>query len=345
MGIKLWAGGRAENNVVWGQGLNAVVAGIHSGTYEVVNNVVAYNSYDPAYAARSYSFVAGVEQPPVAMTVRLINNIFAFNTGPQLGDPAGIYLGSAVQLTEHHNLYWSRQDGEIEAAFVSGRDPTFSRAEITGGAWSASTGQGQGDLAADPLFVAGWPNVDLLPRAASPAIDTGTSQECPATDQRGAGRPVDGNGDGSAICDVGAFEVGGQPGVGTPTPTASPTSTSTPTPTATSVACSPRPSVGVLTVRDGPGRLRVQVAARSNASAPNNRLVRLRFGRADNGLIDVAGRADVAGSFTLELPDRPDGIIFHVRRVTTGAATTVHFTVVDECGDWPSFVGGGPTAF
>ncbi len=40
----------------------------------------------------------------------------------------------------------------------------------------------------------------------SPAIDAGTNTGCPATDQRGLWRPFDGNGDGSAICDIGAYE-------------------------------------------------------------------------------------------------------------------------------------------
>jgi len=61
--------------------------------------------------------------------------------------------------------------------------------------------------------------------ASSPAIDAGDNVGCPATDQRGTARPVDGNGDGAPICDIGAYEADSV----TLTPT--PTSTSTPTPT------------------------------------------------------------------------------------------------------------------
>ncbi|MCP3973806.1 MAG: hypothetical protein GY720_04870 [bacterium] len=49
----------------------------------------------------------------------------------------------------------------------------------------------------------------LLP--GSPAIDTAINGRCPATDQRGIGRPVDGDGDGVATCDVGAFELHPKP--------------------------------------------------------------------------------------------------------------------------------------
>jgi hypothetical protein len=44
--------------------------------------------------------------------------------------------------------------------------------------------------------------------AESPAIDAGDNNACPQTDQRGAPRPVDGDGDSQAVCDIGAYEYG-----------------------------------------------------------------------------------------------------------------------------------------
>ena len=45
----------------------------------------------------------------------------------------------------------------------------------------------------------------------SPAIDAGNNTQCPATDQRDVPRPIDGDGDGKAICDVGSYEYSGLP--------------------------------------------------------------------------------------------------------------------------------------
>ena len=46
-----------------------------------------------------------------------------------------------------------------------------------------------------------------LPLAGSPAIDLGDSTSCPVSDQRGVGRPQDGDTNGSFICDIGAVEI------------------------------------------------------------------------------------------------------------------------------------------
>jgi hypothetical protein len=202
-GIKLWAGGRMENNVVWGQGVAPVALGMHPGTYEVVNNTIAYNMYSPDYSERDYAFVAAYPNPDTgssaAIHLTLVNNIFAFNTSTQISDgPTGIYLGEGVQLAEHHNLYWSREDGEIEAEFVTGHDPLFSRADISDRTWTTITGQGQGDATADPLFVSGWSEVDLHTQTGSPAVDAGSPDGAPSDDAEGRPR--------SGTPDIGAYD-------------------------------------------------------------------------------------------------------------------------------------------
>jgi hypothetical protein len=62
----------------------------------------------------------------------------------------------------------------------------------------------------------------------SPAVEGGSG--CLATDQRGVARPIDGDSDGTATCDIGAFEAA----EGTsPTPDPGPTPDPSPTPSAT----------------------------------------------------------------------------------------------------------------
>ena len=59
-----------------------------------------------------------------------------------------------------------------------------------------------------PLAHYGGPTQTLALLPGSPAIDAGQNSTCASIDQRGQGRPYDGDQNGSAICDMGAFEVG-----------------------------------------------------------------------------------------------------------------------------------------
>jgi hypothetical protein len=57
-----------------------------------------------------------------------------------------------------------------------------------------------------PLDMAGGATPTMALQVGSPAIDAGGIAGCLATDQRGVGRPIDGDDDGTATCDIGAFE-------------------------------------------------------------------------------------------------------------------------------------------
>jgi CSLREA domain-containing protein len=67
---------------------------------------------------------------------------------------------------------------------------------------------GVADPLLDPLGDYGGPTDTRRPQPGSPAIDSGADGSCPATDQRLASRPRDGDGDQLARCDIGAHEAG-----------------------------------------------------------------------------------------------------------------------------------------
>lgn len=203
-GIKLWAGGRIENNVIWGQGNAAVFVGAFPGDYQLFHNTIAYNMWDAAFSIRNYSFVAAYPNDDTgisaAINLSMVNNIFAFNGSDNVGGPTGIYLGSGVNLEEaSHNLYFSRDDGEIQAEFVSGNS-WFSKEDIQNGLWQSASGQGINVVTDNPLFVSGWPEVDLHLTDTSPAKDSGKALPGVPLDLDGNPRSW------GAASDIGAFE-------------------------------------------------------------------------------------------------------------------------------------------
>lgn len=115
-------------------------------------------------------------------------------------------------------------------------------------------------LAADPHLASladnGGVTLTHMPLPGSPAIDAGDPAGCRdaqgvaiTADQRGVSRPLDGDGDGASVCDLGAVEAppGARPtATATATPTATPIGAATPTPTqpgeAPTVTPSPPPT-------------------------------------------------------------------------------------------------------
>jgi hypothetical protein len=112
---------------------------------------------------------------------------------------------------------------------------------------------------------------------------------------------------------------------------------------AASISCSPRPEIAIAAAPSSPGRLSVTIHVAGNGGA--NSLHSLRFGRATNAVLDAGNQVGSRGNFTYTLDPGTTDIAFAVRRVTAGQPVTVPLTMTDACGDWPTFVGGGPDAF
>ncbi|HEY7063409.1 MAG TPA: M12 family metallo-peptidase [Chloroflexota bacterium] len=136
---------------------------------------------------------------------------------------------------------------------------------------------------------------------------------------------------------------GGPTATPTAPPTATPVGGATATPTAN---CTPRPNVTVNAVKTGTNNLTVTVTA-GGTQASGPRLRQLIFPAVTNATLDIAiaGLTGVGGNRTVNLPVETRTMTFVVHHAQQGSATTVPFTVVDGCGNWPTFVGGGASAF
>jgi hypothetical protein len=132
---------------------------------------------------------------------RIVNNILALGSYAVHGD------GMAVPIILSNDTWMNEVDYHIV-------DP------------------GVGALHLDPRF-RDLANGDYHLAADSPLIDAGSAEDAPLTDFEGDARPLDGDGDGRAIPDIGADEHNPPPATATPTATASPTATPVPTATAT----------------------------------------------------------------------------------------------------------------
>ena len=72
----------------------------------------------------------------------------------------------------------------------------------------SGSGDGSSDPLLEPLALNDGSTLNYALADGSPARDGGSNTLCPAADQRGNLRPIDGDGDNTATCDVGSYEHG-----------------------------------------------------------------------------------------------------------------------------------------
>ncbi|MCC7372776.1 MAG: PQQ-dependent sugar dehydrogenase [Chloroflexi bacterium] len=121
------------------------------------------------------------------------------------------------------------------------------------------------------------------------------------------------------------------------TATLGPTTTPTPPP---SSACAPRPRVNMATAVVGTGRLQVTVSTSSHPGFATNTLKSIQFQQATRAAYEIPGQPAGAGPYTVTYPNGTTQTTFVVQRTAAGAAMA-RFTVTDDCGSWPTFVGSG----
>jgi hypothetical protein len=134
----------------------------------------------------------------------------------------------------------------------------------------------------------------------------------------------------------------------TNTPTATPTQTNTPTatptntaiPTPTRVTCpSPRPPVQIASAANGSGALNVTITAGAGV------IREIDFRSMPNAAVTVGNQSNKTEPFVYGPPSNSSSVPFTVTQQSGSQAATVNLAILDDCGGWTTFVGGGPNVF
>jgi len=134
---------------------------------------------------------------PVIVNATITNNLTS-------GSGGGLYNNAASCPTIINSILWDNSNGQIQN-FDASNIPHVTYSAVQGGHF------GIGNISMNPLLGALADNGGMTMTQAlligSPAIDRGSLTTCPYTDQRNLPRPIDGDSNGSAVCDMGAYEL------------------------------------------------------------------------------------------------------------------------------------------
>jgi predicted outer membrane repeat protein len=167
------------NSTVSGNSAGAQGGGVHTFSLTLLNDTIADNSAHTGGGV----FLRDMGTSSVRNTIIAENQVDLNGVGP---DVFGAFNSGG------HNLIG---DGTGSSGFVNG---------VKGD--QVGTAANPIDPLLAPLANNGGRTQTHALLAGSPAIDHGDNAAAPATDQRGIARPRDGDGNGSKIVDIGAFE-------------------------------------------------------------------------------------------------------------------------------------------
>jgi len=160
------------------------------------------------FSGNSSLFGAGIYNNDISAPT-LINVTFSRNSASARG--GGIYNNLSSPILKNVIMWGNTAHISANILNENYSSTNVSYSNIQGGY------SGTGNINSDPQFVdadgadniVGTPDDNLRLRPGSPAIDAGNNTDVPpgvTTDLDGSPRVVDGNGDGSAIVDMGAYE-------------------------------------------------------------------------------------------------------------------------------------------
>ncbi len=191
VGLDAWGGGGLligegaspviEDSLIMGNSADNGAGAVRVGgaSFTMINTLVAGNSGAPAIHANDAS-------------ITLTNVILTNN-----GSTPGIWLNrSRAEIL--NSILWEEEGQDIGVDTGGNFVITFSNVED-------AAPPGQGNISKDPMFVDPTHGNYRL-RRGSPAIDAGTNQGAPDHDLDGLARPFDGDRDGDAVTDMGAYE-------------------------------------------------------------------------------------------------------------------------------------------
>lgn len=167
-----------------------------AGTVEIINSTISGNTANPGGSGVGGIFNTGV--------LHLTNSTIVSNSSYLSGGIAGSATLKNTILAYNRAVPTDSGNCHANATITSlgyNLDSDGS-CRLTGPGDASKI-----DPLLGPLAHNGGPTLTHKPQVGSPAIDTGTNDGCPATDQRGQPRSTDGNGDGKATCDKGSVET------------------------------------------------------------------------------------------------------------------------------------------
>lgn len=209
---------RVDRSFFWandpGDGEGGAIANRFGGSLALINSTLSANGHDGADGALANGSTIEAQAELSADTnwANVLNSTIANNNGGGVLNTGRLTLRQTIVAGNYS------QDGN-DRFYDSGRN---CHNELDGtikeiGSLVAADGNCPASISVDNrstfslvlehLRYLGGPTPVHKPRPGPYAID-GSTEVCPSEDQRKAFRPVDGDGDGVASCDIGAVEVG-----------------------------------------------------------------------------------------------------------------------------------------